>query len=617
MNPLLSQFTEMANLLSEFEISLEESKKSPQKTREFENSTSCFSKEDMWNSSVIIRLQCQCLIHSDCLMEFIAEADDSEVQQDELSCRAEGCEGRVSIAQIKKLFAFIDANRENIEGILDINEMNKNKALTPKSSEKIRVLQPTEVQPQTPNSLNADIWLASPQEPNQLRLSKSTECMSTLIGESNVASLEGQKTMIESTPKMMEGPVIDENELFGSLATNYEPIAPKASDSTSPFPVGWAAVVGHLAAPSSPAELTSSDSIRSSFIPKTQDCSSPSAWSKLLKGCVGKKSSPPHKKGGSSRKPKLSPEIARLLMTYNTAVSTSPMKRTPLQTSTKSISKTISSPQSGTSNKLSGFLGIPTTPKSRTPRSSPAAGGPRTPATPGRRSVPVGACSEGERRQLELVINKLVKEDIELDFCDAFASGIIAGHVAAIMLLLGEKHQFDARGFNREGLNALHLACHRGNIGIAELLLDEGMNCNETAPDGQTALHFAAAHGDINLVKLLVEQWQADLTVTDCASMTPLNSAASAGHDEVVKYLELRSLDATGVAAAQRPRLKRLKPKKEAEAAAKATRTKALFDAAKSGDIVAMQSLVKGDFSIRDCIDESGKSLLHWASFFG
>ncbi|WYZ35989.1 hypothetical protein EsH8_X_000636 [Colletotrichum jinshuiense] len=91
---------------------------------------------------------------------------------------------------------------------------------------------------------------------------------------------------------------------------------------------------------------------------------------------------------------------------------------------------------------------------------------------------------------------------------------------------------------------ALGAACGRGNLEVAQMLLEVGANVNITGHRGQTPLYTAAKIGHLEVVKLLLDRG-ADITVTNNYGWTPINTAANNGHLEVVKLLLNKGADIT------------------------------------------------------------------------
>ena len=145
-------------------------------------------------------------------------------------------------------------------------------------------------------------------------------------------------------------------------------------------------------------------------------------------------------------------------------------------------------------------------------------------------------------------------------FAEDIHTAALKGDVVAIQKLISQGVKIDER--NRGGMTALHVACgsnkidvvkfllnkgaavnavskkkdnclrFTGDAAIVKLLLDEGIDVNNTNVYGETPLHRQARR--LKIVKLLVEKG-ANVNVRDKNGRTPLHNAAE--DFETVKYL--------------------------------------------------------------------------------
>ncbi len=88
----------------------------------------------------------------------------------------------------------------------------------------------------------------------------------------------------------------------------------------------------------------------------------------------------------------------------------------------------------------------------------------------------------------------------------------------------------------------LIVACQNGDLQAAKLLLEGGVDVNQSSPGDGNPLIMAAAHGHMPLVVLLVEHG-ADVNATVEGDETPLINAAGKGHLQIVKYLIAQGAD--------------------------------------------------------------------------
>ena len=64
---------------------------------------------------------------------------------------------------------------------------------------------------------------------------------------------------------------------------------------------------------------------------------------------------------------------------------------------------------------------------------------------------------------------------------------------------------FNMNKTDEHGNNLLHIAAQNGNISIAKLLLDKGVNPNHQNKHGQTPGHFAVAYNFFNFASWLFD----------------------------------------------------------------------------------------------------------------
>lgn len=90
------------------------------------------------------------------------------------------------------------------------------------------------------------------------------------------------------------------------------------------------------------------------------------------------------------------------------------------------------------------------------------------------------------------------------------------------------------------GYTALHVACTKGRMDIARLLLQYGAKHTETAISGIRPLHEAAENGDIEIVRLLLS-YGADPLLTTYSGQTPYMLAED--DDDMRDFLRNHLLD--------------------------------------------------------------------------
>lgn len=91
-----------------------------------------------------------------------------------------------------------------------------------------------------------------------------------------------------------------------------------------------------------------------------------------------------------------------------------------------------------------------------------------------------------------------------------------------LLYFLASNVTLDAK--DDEDQTALHWAARNGQVEVAELLLNYGIEVNWAGKNGKTALHYAAEQNNTHLIKILV-QYKADMEYTDIDGQTPLLTA--------------------------------------------------------------------------------------------
>ncbi|VDI42961.1 serine/threonine-protein phosphatase 6 regulatory ankyrin repeat subunit A [Mytilus galloprovincialis] len=101
----------------------------------------------------------------------------------------------------------------------------------------------------------------------------------------------------------------------------------------------------------------------------------------------------------------------------------------------------------------------------------------------------------------------------------------------------------DTRKKRVNGLSALHTACINGHLDIVKLLVNVGVNLNDTSNKGCTPLFQACEEGHYEIVKFLLDlngqalNSRVNTTLTDSTEWSVLDVACYNGHIEVVKLL--------------------------------------------------------------------------------
>ncbi|CAG2234021.1 unnamed protein product [Mytilus edulis] len=96
---------------------------------------------------------------------------------------------------------------------------------------------------------------------------------------------------------------------------------------------------------------------------------------------------------------------------------------------------------------------------------------------------------------------------------------------------------------NKDGWSVLHVACSNGHKDVVELLMDVGMNANDTSNNGSTSLYIACQGGHYDIVKYFLDlncqlfNSGGNTTIKHEGGWSALHVACYYGHKEVVKLL--------------------------------------------------------------------------------
>lgn len=101
---------------------------------------------------------------------------------------------------------------------------------------------------------------------------------------------------------------------------------------------------------------------------------------------------------------------------------------------------------------------------------------------------------------------------------------------------------------NKDGLTALHVAAHNGDVDIINLLIERGGSVAATDYDERTPLHVACARDQVDCSLILLLQ-SADVNARDSNGSTPLHYCAARGHERCAKVLMWQAPSAIDVDA--------------------------------------------------------------------
>ena len=109
------------------------------------------------------------------------------------------------------------------------------------------------------------------------------------------------------------------------------------------------------------------------------------------------------------------------------------------------------------------------------------------------------------------------------------------GDVSLVTLYLDAGAPID---YVNDGLTPLHLACGRGHLEIANLLLDRGSTAIDVKTySWQTPLHLSCRNGHVEIATLLLDRGSTAIDEKDNDGQTPLHLACRRGHVEIATLL--------------------------------------------------------------------------------
>ncbi|XP_059487008.1 serine/threonine-protein phosphatase 6 regulatory ankyrin repeat subunit A-like [Neocloeon triangulifer] len=100
------------------------------------------------------------------------------------------------------------------------------------------------------------------------------------------------------------------------------------------------------------------------------------------------------------------------------------------------------------------------------------------------------------------------------------------------------KNGIDHKAVNRNGMNAMHVACRKGNLECLKYLLGQAklFNLNKKTPQKETALHLATKSGNLSVIKFLMSFSGVSCNAPDLKGCTPFLLAASSADVEVIRF---------------------------------------------------------------------------------
>lgn len=145
------------------------------------------------------------------------------------------------------------------------------------------------------------------------------------------------------------------------------------------------------------------------------------------------------------------------------------------------------------------------------------------------------ASLEGQVDIIDFLLNNGIDIDIlSKDGYSCIVYAIINGHIGVVKYFLDKGYITK----NRNGFLALITAAANNQLEILKILVESGLNINETDQDGKcfSPLHYACQEGNYNIVKFLIEK-KAHVNRIDQEGLTPLRMAADWEHTRTVNLL--------------------------------------------------------------------------------
>lgn len=170
-------------------------------------------------------------------------------------------------------------------------------------------------------------------------------------------------------------------------------------------------------------------------------------------------------------------------------------------------------------------------------------------------------------------------------------TAVAAGHDELLPLLIATGVDVNLGSVSPAGRTPLHVAASHGYEVAARTLLDAGSDVSARCQDGRTPLHLAAEHGQADMIRLLLERGADAMALTSYGE-TALCVAASHEKTTAVGVLlyEIRDVLTEGQKAV------------------------VMISAARSGSLGVMRQLVRKEFSVNACGDDSQFSALEAAA---
>ena len=117
------------------------------------------------------------------------------------------------------------------------------------------------------------------------------------------------------------------------------------------------------------------------------------------------------------------------------------------------------------------------------------------------------------------------------------------GDIKRVKNFLRQK-DFDFDKQNRDKITPFALSVRRNHIEVIQILLERGVNVNNSDCQRDTPLHHAVTNGNLEMVEKLIEH-DADVCATNDFQITPVWIAAYRNYSEILKLLLYNFADPT------------------------------------------------------------------------